>query len=127
MHMTPNVPGPRVAEPLRYCAVAISQLPPSGPRDVNSIPILLFVLNPSDGSLRIKVDAQWREVVLASSLEYVSELIADLKTRLADGDSVSIFEQVCELNVGPLRTVAVGNDLSADLEALAMMSTFVQI
>jgi hypothetical protein len=76
--------------------------------------------------VRFFVDPRWREVVDGEDALYLQDVFEDLPRR-AKNPSDDVFAQLCELSVGPLATVDVGEVSVEDSSIDELTARFVQI
>jgi len=88
--------------------------------------LLLIVLKSANEGVRFFVDPLWRKIVDAEDVSYLQDIFDDLPRRAKDpGDDV--FEQLCELSVGPLTTLEVGEVAVENSLIVEMTAKFTQI
>jgi hypothetical protein len=88
--------------------------------------LLLIVLKSAHEGVRFFVDPLWQKFVDAEDVSYLQDIFDDLPRRAKDpGDNV--FEQLCELSVGPLATLEVGEVPVENSSIMEMTAKFTQI
>jgi hypothetical protein len=89
-------------------------------------PVILLVLRDVEGSLRFLVHPNLRSLAHPEDLEYIESLLQDFVERARLHEEV-LFKQLCSLQVGPLVTQEVGQNLSEHPTMQKLASRFVQI
>ena len=87
---------------------------------------LLVVVKTALEGVRFFVNPFWREVVDSDDAMYLQDVFDDLPRR-AKNQTDDIFAQLCELSVGPLATVDVGEVPVDDAFFVELTAKFTQI
>jgi hypothetical protein len=110
----------------RFTALAYSAddflTPPIDPANV----IIILVFHSKEGTVEARMRPDWDGVVLEHDREYISAVFEDFRQRVTL-DPIQLFEQVSNLSMGPLVTVATGSDLVSDAEFLHLFEEFMAL
>jgi hypothetical protein len=88
--------------------------------------LLLVVVKTAIDGVRFFLDPHWREVVGSEDALYLQDVFDDLPRR-AKNPNDDVFAQLCELSVGPLATIEVGERPEEDSFLAELTAKFTQI
>ena len=88
--------------------------------------IIILVFHSKEGTVEARIRPDWDTVVLEHDGEYISAVFEDFRQRVRL-DPIQLFEQVSNLSIGPLVTVATGSDLVSDAEFLHLFEEFIAL
>ena len=116
---------PALSHNPEFCAL---QYMPRGRKSTSAAasPVVLLVHRSEDGRLRILVHPERSKIIRSEDLDYIESLFQDLPER-AKIDPDLLFEQLCHLGVGPLRTKAVGPSIDDNPLFLELSLGFIEL
>jgi hypothetical protein len=110
----------------QFAALVYSSNDMLAPSDDIAKVILILVLDPVGPVLEARARSDWESVVSDLNREYVASVLTDLKQR-AKFDPIQLFEQVCNLSVGPIVTLAFGSEIQSQPELASQYRHFVTL